>query len=322
VAKDQRPEHWAGIKEVGSLLGFRFLLFVYRVFGRFIFTVFLSPALLYFLIFHSARTRASLEYLTRVYRCGGGEFNKAPGYFNVFIHYFKFGHSVLDKLLAWSIDLQEDDFIVETRQEVDELCSDTRGQLIIGSHFGNLEYCRGFMLRYKEKPINVLLYDQHAANFVEMMRKINPSSRVNVYQVTELGLPTILALKDKVAAGEWLFIAGDRIPINSEQRTVEVDFLGEPAHLPIGPYMLAKTLDCPVKLMFSFKQGEKVIFEVVPFSEKVEIPRKTREASILKYAERFAKELEKRCLREPYQWFNFYDFWAKSTPLNKENTDK
>jgi len=86
--------------------------------------------------------------------------------------------------------------------------------------------------------------------------------------------------------------------------------------------MLAKSLACPVKLMFAyrnyFEKTEKVYFEVVPFSEKIDFDRKTRMEDLQNYAQRFASELEQRCADAPYQWFNFYPFWAEKTWVGLE----
>ncbi|MCR6649962.1 MAG: hypothetical protein NVV73_00060 [Cellvibrionaceae bacterium] len=82
-----------------------------------------------------------------------------------------------------------------------------------------------------DKTINVLVYDQHSANFVEAMQKINPVSRFNVYQVTQLDIPTILLLQTKIQSGEWLFIAGDRVPVTGD-RTLDADFLARKHPLP------------------------------------------------------------------------------------------
>ncbi|WP_275575194.1 hypothetical protein [Methylocucumis oryzae] len=39
------------------------------------------------------------------------------------------------------------------------------------------------------------------------------------------------------------------------------------------------------------------------------MPRKTRDAAVQRYAQQFADRLQYYCLKEPMQWFNFYDFW-------------
>jgi len=140
--------------------------------------------------------------------------------------------------------------------------------------------------------------------------------------VDEFDVVTVLKLREKITQGEWVFIAGDRIPVTGHQRITSINFLGRKAQLPIGPYYLAHALACPVNLIFSYRHNtastQKIKLEVIRFSEKIFLPRKSRDADLLNYAQQFAIEIEKQCKQAPFQWFNFYDFWAtiKPTPSN------
>jgi predicted LPLAT superfamily acyltransferase len=40
--------------------------------------------------------------------------------------------------------------------------------------------------------------------------------------------------------------------------------------------------------------------------------RAGRDAVIREWAVRYAERLEHHCRQAPYNWFNFYDFWARS----------
>lgn len=303
-------KHWSEFQEAGTLLGFRFMLAVYRLFGRWVFSLVLYPAMVYFVLFRPQSRQSSLAFLNTHKTFNPGYWKTTPGFSDVVKHFTQFGHSVLDKLLAWSVPIDRDAFDVPDQNAIDEFHQDPRGHLIIGSHLGNLEFCRGYMSRYHDRTINILVYDKHAANFVEMMRRINPQSRLYIYQVDSLDIGTILELKAKIEKGEWLFIAGDRVPLSGFFRTTKVSFLGKAAWLPIGPYLLAKSLGCPVKMIFAFRMADKIRLEIETLSEKVELSRNDREGEINKLAQRFASELEDRCARAPFQWFNFYDFWS------------
>ena len=46
------------------------------------------------------------------------------------------------------------------------------------------------------------------------------------------------------------------------------------------------------------------------FADPITWDRKGRDKQIQAYAQKYADELEKQCAHSPYQWFNFYDFWA------------
>jgi predicted LPLAT superfamily acyltransferase len=316
-APSTNRHHWANIREAGTLAGFRFLGFINRVFGRGIFTLFLYPAIVYFVLARPVARKASLDFLRTHYVMQPDYWSKQPGIFAVIKHFMTFGQSVLDKLLAWTTDINPDQFTFVDRQPIDRLHSDPRGNLIIGSHHGNLEFCRGYMQRAEKKQVNILVHDAHSVNFAEMMSRTNSESRLNIYQVEDLDIALVLKLKNKIENGEWLFIAGDRVPVSGTARTTEVSFMGRTARLPIGPYLLAQSLGCPVYSMFAYRCDDKIKLEVVKLSDKLVVDRNNRDQSLNNFARRYAAELEARCLAEPYQWFNFYDFWHNgSAPDN------
>lgn len=302
--------HWAKMRETGTLLGLRFLYRLNQIFGRGVFTFILLFVSAYFVLTRPEYRRASQEYLRVHFAFFPQRWSQAPGLNSTYKHFMAFGETILDKALAWSTDITEESFHVVNRQAIDDILNDERGQLIVGTHLGNLEYCRGFMRNNNDKVINILIHDRHSANFAKVMEAVNPASRLNIFQVDEMDVAMILTLKNRIDQGEWLFIAGDRIPVEGHQRTVNVNFMGRTTALPIGPYQLANTLGCPVKLMFAYRQNKKITVDLIPFANKLVLKRETRKQQIQQFAQQFATELENQCEAVPYQWFNFYDFWA------------
>jgi len=311
------PSHWSQHKESGTLRGILFLLWLHRWFGRGLFNLILLPIAVYFFVFNGVARRASTEFLKTHAACYPAYWKKTPNYFTVIRHFYSFGQSILDKLLAWSTPIVEADFEFVNPDLLAEFMLKQSGQLIIGSHLGNLEFCRGFILRNKEKTINALVYDQHSANFVNAMQSLNPASRINIYQVNQLDIPLILQLKSKIDAGEWLFIAGDRIPLSGNERTLTVNFFDRPTQFAIGPYMLAKVLQCEVQLMFSYRTAKKIRFDLVPFADQVVLPRKDDGTQLTAYVQQYATELERQAAKAPLQWFNFFPYWEQSSSASK-----
>jgi len=72
----------------------------------------------------------------------------------------------------------------------------------------------------------------------------------------------------------------------------------------------AAALRRPVFFMAGLYRGANryhVAFrEIADFSTA---PRGEREALVQQAIRRYAAELEKCCRSDPYNWFNFYDFW-------------
>ena len=302
--------HWARITEAGNYAGIVFIYWIYRWLGRRVFRVILSPVVVYFYFARRDARRASKEYLEHLYQSSPGILSSPPGLMTSFRHFQQFGEATLDKAIAWSGQLPDGSIDIVNEPAYRTVFEEMRGRLIIGSHLGNLELCRGFASHHREMSINALVYDQHAINFNRVIERLNPKSRVKLIQVSELNISTMLSLKSKIDDGEWVVIAGDRIPvIGGVRRTVQVEFLGAPAPFPIGPYILAATLQCPVNLLFAYRKDNRLKANFEIFSDRIVLNRVQRDTEIHHWAQKFADRLADNCRAAPLQWFNFYPFW-------------
>jgi len=138
------------------------------------------------------------------------------------------------------------------------------------------------------------------------------ASELELLQVTEFGPAVALVLKERIDRGEWVVIAGDRVPVHGG-RTVDVRFLGGIAPLPVGPYLLGALLECPVHLLFCLRRAGTNYIYFEPFAERLAWPRAERDAALAREAQRFADRLEHYVRLDPLQWFNFYPFWREAT---------
>lgn len=313
--------HWAAIGEAGALAGLKFMAWTYRLLGRVGFNVVLAPVMCYFLLRRPIARRASLDYLRRVKREYPDRLRGRPGLWMSFRHFLAFGRSLLDKYIALtggptSIDTREEDAAL-----VRSIVESGRGIVLVGSHFGNLEYSRGISGRHPELVINVLIYDQHAANFAELISDAAPESRHNMIQVTDLDLELALRLKQRVANGEWLLIAGDRVPVGLSDNVCPADFLGDTANFPVGPYVLGNLLHCPVYMMHCYFESGMYRLRVELLEEEIVPARKDRQRNYEPQAQKFAAALEAQVKKAPLQWFNFYDFWASQTLASATGND-
>lgn len=302
-------KHWASIVEAGTVVGTRLFFFFYRVFGERVCRILVRPVALYYFVRRGLARQASKEYLKNVHDFDPSALSIPPATRHSFRHFVHFANAIVDKVVVWSKTLSESELDILDRDVFETVVDSGHGKLIIGSHFGNLEYCRGFARRDRNIVLNVLIHDRHAAGFASFMNDINPLTGFNVYQVTEIDVQMILKLKAAIARGEIVVIAGDRIPVGNTVRTTSVQFLGKSARLPIGPYILASTLACPVYTLFAYRLNGRLTVAFEHFADEVRIPRKARNEELNLLAQKFAGRLEYHCLRAPYEWFNFYHFW-------------
>ena len=298
-----RTRHWAAINEVSFVGGMRLLCWVHRVLGPWPFRIALYPVLAWYVLTNTRARRVSADYLARV-----GAYTTVPR-LGVLRHFGAFAENILDKMLLWGGHADLDSVSLHGSAEVDSVLASGRGVLLICSHFGNVELCRVLSRRRPDVVVNVLVHTKHAQAFNAMLASLNPASQFNLMQVTELDAAAATVLADKVGRGEVVVIAGDRIPVSNAPRVAVADFLGAPAPFPVGPYVLASVLQCPVFLMFPLQRDGRAEVHFELFSESLRLPRGGRSEALAQVAGAYAARLQHYCTQAPLQWFNFYDFW-------------
>lgn len=314
--------HWSRLAERGSGLGLRAVFVCYRFFGESAAQLLLYPITAYFLLTGRKSRVASLDYLRRInaYCVASNQVGQAaPGWRGSFHHMLSFAQSGLDKLAAWmgGFDSRRVDF--PNRVEFERLLASGQGAVLIGSHLGNLEMTRALATSEQRAIVNAVVYTNHAQRFNAMLAQVNASFGVNLIQISHLGPDTAIMLKEKIDRGELVVIVGDRTPPaegGSSRRISQIKFLGQPAPFAQGPFILASLLDCPVYLFFCLREGDTYRIYFEPFAERILLPRRERQERLHDYLQQYANRLEAHCLKAPYQWFNFYDFWRQDAASN------
>jgi predicted LPLAT superfamily acyltransferase len=300
--------HWATLRERGASWGLRFSALAYRAFGRTGCMIILSPVVLYFFITGSEQRQASRSFLVRVLALP--PHNRAVTGVDRCRHFFAFVGSALDGFAAWSGRLSAESLTVVDEKLLYEAKQDTRGALFIVSHLGNADLSRALLDAATRQRLTILVHTKHAVHFNEMLRRYNPAVAVNTLQVTEMGPETMINLEQRIERGEWIVIAGDRTPIENPGRVIRAPFLGKDAAFAEGPYILGAILKCPVFLLFCLRRNGAYELFVEKFSDRLTLPRQSRNEAIQKYAEDYAKRLEHHVIKHPFQWYNFFNFWA------------
>ncbi len=308
-------KHWSEIEEVGVVWGMRLMVWSYKLFGRALFKALLWPVIAYYFQTNRRARTASRQYLEKVYQAGSRhpELLHPPDWRTGFKHFLQFGYSNLDRIASWTGQMSLTDLHFVQKDEFLALYNQGQGAVIISSHLGNIEMCRGLIAQFPGVKMHILMHTEHAGKFNSILREINASADLGIIQVNQVGPETALFLKESIERGEFVVILGDRTPVGARDRVSEVEFLGEITQFPQGPYVMAHLLDCPVYLMFCLQEEGRYCLYMEKFTHRIKLSRKNREADLQALAQRYAQALESHCLRQPLQWFNFYDFWGNKT---------
>jgi predicted LPLAT superfamily acyltransferase len=259
----------------------------------------------YFQLAAPVARRASRAYLTRV-------LGRRPGALDVYRHILTFATTIMDRVFFLSGRDRALEVTVHGKAHFDALRAEGRGFFLMSAHLGSFEAMRALGRSRGDLPIKILMYVDNAERMNALLADLNPEALANVIP---LGRPdAMLQVREWIDQGGIVGVLADRSTAG-EKLTVVDDFLGAPAPFPLGPWLLAATLQAPALVSFALYRGRgryEVHFE--PFADPVAAPRGQRRAAAADYARAYADRLAAYCRDAPYNWFNFYDFWGEDAP--------
>jgi predicted LPLAT superfamily acyltransferase len=72
-------------------------------------------------------------------------------------------------------------------------------------------------------------------------------------------------------------------------------------------------MGCPVILIFGlYRGGNRYDVHFERLAERITLEPRERQRAIERWVQRYAERLEYYARSAPYNWFNFYDFWASA----------
>lgn len=315
MSAQSTARHWSQISESTFVFGIRLLFWVHYQLGRWPFLLFLYPVVLVHWLIHSKVRRASLQYLQYL-QSSTGALGVSPGIFHTLRHVFLFSETILDKLLAVSGRYPEERVTCVGSELVYQAALAGQGGILVTAHMGCLELCRALAETKKDFSLTVLVHTLNAEKFNTLLKRFAPDGRITLLEVSAITPATAILLSEKVQAGEYVAIAGDRVPVFAGQ-TVTVDFLGRPAAFPVGPYVLAGLLKCPLYFLACIHQGAGYCIYFEKITDRLDLPRGNRMLAITPYVQHYANTLSLLLKQSPYDWFNFFPFWEQGSANEK-----
>lgn len=296
------PE-WQERAERGSKVGMKILFTFMKIFGTRVCRIVSFPIVTYFYLTGKETKEASRKYLDRV-----SEFSKKPK-LSSFRHFRMFTRMVIERLNVWSGDR-----LPKVRWEDEEgiraLVNSDKGVVLLSAHMGNIELLRAVRTQLGKGSMNVLMDIRNAQKINSLLEESGHDDALQIIGVDESDPSLAVRLREKIDAGEAVCCMADRVMEGSKDRTRTFSFLGHDAELPEGPFILASLMKAPVYFVSCFLQKDgsylvsfKNVFDGCP------VKRSERQEQMQKMMQSFASELEEQCVKYPYQWANFYDFW-------------
>ncbi|MDP9082514.1 MAG: acyl-CoA synthetase [Pseudomonadota bacterium] len=297
--QDRRKAEWIRKRERGSSALLRIMAFLSLRLGRPLSRAVLYGIALYFFLFAPVARRHSLCYL----RLALGRNARARDRFRQIL---SFATTIHDRV--YLIDQQYEIFniTVEGERLLQAQAASGRGALLMGAHMGSFEVMHSLGRRQPGLRVAMAMYEENARKINAILASVNPQLRADIVPLGHLD--AMLNIAQRLDRGAFVGVLGDRTLGNEPVQ--EVSILGARAYLPTGPMRAAAILRCPVFFMVGLYRGKNayhVVFErVADFSNPT---TGARAAAVRAAVERYAAVLDRYCRSDPYNWFNFFDFW-------------
>lgn len=300
MANDVVIDQWEQRTERSNRFSLRLIVWIALHLGPLVARLLLYPITLYFFVAAPGSRRASRGYLRRVLK-------RPVGWTDVFRHLHCFATTILDRVFLLTDRYSQFDIDIVNLELLEKYVARGKGVILLGSHLGSFDAMRAIALERPEIELKVLMYRNHNPMITEILEALKPGFAEGVLDLADSNV--LLATKEALDQGQLVGMLGDRAA--SDAKTVACEFLGTPAAFPLGPVSLAAALQVPVVMFFSLYRGKgkyRIYFELL--GEEIAVQRRRNSDELRPWVCRYAQTVEHYARIAPYNWFNFYDFWA------------
>jgi predicted LPLAT superfamily acyltransferase len=304
----RREADWIRHHERGSNALLRIMAFVSLRLGRTLSRIPLYGIAIYFFLLAPAARRHSLRYL----RLALGRTPRARDRFRQIL---TFATTIHDRVYLINGQFETFNITVEGEAWLLAQSESGRGAMLMGAHMGSFEVMHSLGRRRRGIKVAMAMYEENARKINATLAAINPRL---VSDIIPLGrIDSMLNIAERLDGGAFVGVLGDRTP--GDEPVQAVTLLGERAYLPTGPMRAAAILRCPVFFMAGLYRGKNnyhVVF--VPVADFSATRAGARRVAVRTAIDRYAAVLDQYCRSDPYNWFNFYDFWRPQGAVQRD----
>jgi predicted LPLAT superfamily acyltransferase len=293
------PAEWLRSPERGSMTLLRVMAAVSHLLGRAPSRVLLHLIATYFVLFAPTARRHARNYLRRA-------LGREPGFADRYRHVLNFASTIHDRVYLLDECFDQFEFSLEGEELMRKMVTSGQGAFLMGAHMGSFEVTHAFGAHQPGLNIVMAMYEDNARKISTMLQALRPVLRPEVISLGHI--EAMLKVRQRLDEGAFVGILGDRTL--GDEPLQEVNFLGSPAYFPVGPMRAAALLRRPTVFMLGLYRGGNryhLVFDLI--ADFSAVGRAQRAAAVEEAIRRYAALLEKYCRSDPYNWFNFFDFW-------------
>lgn len=286
---------WDG-KSKGTVLGYQIFVFLIRTAGvKAAYGLLFFVASYYFLFLPQSHSAMYYYFRKRL------NYPALKARIAVFRNYYTFGQTIIDKI-AISAGLR-DRFTYEFDgiETLKHLLREQKGAVLISAHMGNFEIAEHFFAEIDLNfQINLVTVDQEHSAIKEYLETIKKPA-VKLILIRE-DMSHIFEINEALSKNELVCFTGDRYVKGSKH--LSASFLGEEAHFPAGPFVIASRLRVPVAYVYVMKEAG---LHYHLYAREAQVKHRDAEALLASYLDNLTGMVQKY----PLQWFNYFHFWNK-----------
>lgn len=298
-----RPAEWIAHRERGSVPLLKAMVFLSLTLGRAASRVLLHGIVLYFLLFAPSAGRQSRRYLELA-------LGRKPRLRDRYRHLFYFAACIHDRVYLVREQYLRFAVTIEGESLMRELDDARQGAFLMGAHMGSFEVMRGVARREAGLTVSMAMYEHNARKINAMMAAIDHEAKPDIIALGRID--TMLGIAERLSRGGFVGMLGDRTL--GDEPVQAVTLLGRRAYLPTGPMRAAALLRRPVIFMVGlYRGGNRYHVVFAPVADFSATPPGERAQAVSQAVVRYAELLDRYCRSDPYNWFNFFDFWRDRT---------
>jgi predicted LPLAT superfamily acyltransferase len=294
---------WRDYRERGSVRLLRVMAFLSLRLGRSLSRGVLYGIAAYFFLFSPAARRHSRRFLKLA-------LGRNPSAADRFRHILYFATCIHDRVYLVNEQFDRFDCTIEGEPFVRAQIDTGRGGFLVGAHMGSFEVMASMGRRQPGLRVCMAMYEDNARKINAQLAAINPDVKPDIIPLGHID--TMLTIAERLDHGAFVGMLADRTL--GDEPVCPVTVLGRRTYLPTGPMRAAAILRRSVIFMAGlYRGGNRYHVVFAPIADFSAIPAGGRNAAINSAMLRYAALIDRYCRSDPYNWFNFFDFWRERT---------
>ncbi|KQB38799.1 lipid A biosynthesis acyltransferase [Flavobacterium aquidurense] len=285
---------WDG-KSKGTVLGYRIFVFLIKKAGvKAAYVLLYFVASYYFLFLKKSNKAISYYFKERL------KYSWFKSKTMVFKSYYTFGQTIIDKISISAGMRNKFTYEFDGIEILKNLLAEKKGGVLISAHIGNFEIAEHFLGDIDiDFQINLVTTDLEHSAIKNYLESVTQKPTVKFIIIRE-DLSHIFEINAALSKNELVCFTGDRYFEGTKSLSEKI--LGQEAHFPAGPFLIASRLKVPVVFVYVMKEPN---LHYHLYAREAIVKHRDEKGLLKAYIE----SVESMLAKYPLQWFNYFDFW-------------